>query len=171
MAVTSIEELKARKAWLLRVIAQIDRELEKRLRESGAPPKPRPQSLPGIPAHQRQASESEEDFAEFQATRAGKFKRLGVPLVPDRMRTGVEYSPAFINTALKRLRETIAGVHSDPVAARAELWLTFTAFFSEDYPARYNPPYPFEAFVSPKVFPKLLDRVRAERAASTTETH
>lgn len=153
---TSIEELKARKAWLLRVIAQIDRELEKRLLESAQPPKPKPQSLPGIPAHRRQPSESEEDFAEFQATREGKFKRLGVPLVPDRMRNGNEYSPAYINAMLKRLREQCRDRH--------ELWLCFSAFFAEDYPARYSPPYPFEAFVSPKVFPKLLERVRAVRA-------
>lgn len=110
---------------------------------------PKQVTLPGLalPAPARTRSVHEENYDQFQATRREKFTRLGVAFVPDK-----RHAPMYINVALKAVR--------DACENDAELFSIFDAYMAEDYPARFDPPYPFSALASQKVWPPLLDRLR-----------
>lgn len=160
----TIEGLRERRAWLLKQVEATDRAIDKLQNAAldsafkklaGRPPRPTPQELPGVPPAPppppRKPSVHEENFAEYQKTREGRLARLGVPPVPDR-----QYTLAFINVTMKRIRDAC---HDDD-----ELFAIFTAFVAETYPAKMDPPYPFECLASQKVWPKLLQQVRADAA-------
>lgn len=179
---TTVEELKARKAWLLRVIAQIDRELEKRIREEQAP-KPRPArqaALPGVPPPAptpgRQPSEAEKLYRRLCLLREVEFEVIGSPVEPD-----AQHHPAMINTSLapliaaaRRLAQQpgMLGVlervrERDPdTRAQSDVEVIFDMlyrdFLKDPWAAGLAPPWPFKAFVSPKVFPKYVRELEDE---------
>lgn len=140
----TIDGLKERRAWLLKQVELTDRAIEKLLQRSARPPRQTPQELPGLPPPPLRAmSVHEENYAEFQKTRRAVFERIGVAFVDDEPNP-----PAFINMAMKRIREACA---SDE-----ELFRLFDAFCSEQWGARCTPPYPFRALASDKIWKRVL---------------
>lgn len=95
----------------------------------------------------RQLSEQQEDYAEWSATRGTRLDELEVDPTPEPM------PPIpFINATMKRVRQACGD--DDRLMARL-----FDRFFALDYPARMDPPYPFNAFV--KKWPELLAEIAA----------
>lgn len=161
----TIEELKARKAWLQRQVDLTDRAIEKLLQKGSAPrpPKPTPQQLPGVPPAPpkppRQPSVHEENHEEFQKARRERFASLGIDFVPDEANTA-----AFIVVTLKRLR--------DACANDDELFELFDRYLGLSWPA--NPPrnlppgaafapYSLRTLASVNTWRPLLDEIRASK--------
>ena len=110
--------------------------------------KPKQDSLPGVPAHERKQSQQEIDFEYFQRVRRMTLEKLG-GYVEDE-----EQQLAFINLKLKQIREACS---SDE-----ELLSLMREYLSDDWAARLKPPFPFRAFTAEKVWQKLLAMARID---------
>lgn len=101
--------------------------------------------VPSPPRPPRALSQGEEDYAEYVDTRRTRLEELKCGDLPDEPLP----PPAFVNSAMKKIR---AACKDD-----RQLEQAFDLFFNLDYPARMDPPYPFNAFV--KKFPELLEQL------------
>lgn len=106
------------------------------------------------PPKSRKASWQQDFAAEFQRDRLERLARLEVEATPE------TYPVTFLNKALK----TIADAAGGGDAGREAVLAAMDAYFEADWPAKYNPPYPFSAFVSKKVWPKLLGQQQESAA-------
>lgn len=139
--------LRDRLRWLERQAEQVRRHLK--------PYEATQPELPGTPpatSTPRKLSQQQEDLAEFLASRATRLEELGVDATPDD-----EQEVAFVNARLKRIREACGDTGT--------LNELFDAFFDEDFPAKFSPPYCFAGFSSDKIWPKLLAKVKREAGA------
>lgn len=147
----TVEELKARKAWLLRQVDACDRAIEKLLTKAAPPPrspKPTAQDLPGVPPKPpRQPNDHEVNHGEFQAARKERFARLGIDYVPDEPNTA-----AFVVVTMKRLR--------DACRDDDELWALIDAYVHDRWAASLTPPFPLKALGSQKTYGRLLEQIR-----------
>lgn len=116
--------------------------------------------LPGTPAAPasppRKLSQQQEDLVEFQEARAGRLEELGVDVTPDE-----QHEVAFVNARLGTIRKACG----DDTATLHEL---FDAYFDSDTPARYTPPYSFNAFASDKWWRALLADLKRTPGAPRT---
>lgn len=125
-------------------------------RSTGSAPVAEQPLLPGVPEAPkllpapRRQSDAEIDYEYFESRRKKRLEELG-GFVEDK-RPAVP----FINAALKKIREACE--------SEDELWDLMQEYFSREYPAKYEPPFPFEAFCSAKVWPKLLAEMREVRS-------
>lgn len=128
-------ELKKARARLIRIQARAE---------------PTQELIPGLPApttKPRELSIQEDYYRYFVEKRAAKFSSIGTPFEADE-----EQPPAFIQVAFKRIDSECGD--SDVVCD------LINAYLDEVYPANYSPPWPFRAFASNKVWPKLLKQMR-----------
>ena len=146
----TVEELKARKAWLLAQVKVCDKAIEKLHAKALRDARPAALELPGVPPKPpRKVSENEERHADFQTMRATKLKQLGVEFVEDETN-----EPAFIAVTMKKLR---AACGNDD-----QLLELFNAYLASPAPARYTPPYPLRALAADKWWRPLLETLRAQ---------
>jgi hypothetical protein len=99
----------------------------------------------------RKPSGQQQVFAELQESRTEKLLELGLDPEPDK-----EFSPAFINTTLNKIRDRAGG---DPVAVVD----VHDRYLAESWPADKKPPYTFQVFASEKVWGKLLEQMQPGR--------
>lgn len=136
----------------------LEKELKKARRALDAYAKPTQQSLPGAPSSPaptpRALSQQQEDLEEFDDSRRTRLAEIGVN--PAEL-LDEKHHPVFVNVAMKKVRDA-CGDDDDLLCA------VFDHYFSEQWPARYDPPYNFRAFASEKVWPKIVEQVKAQRA-------
>ena len=90
-------------------------------------------------------------YREFVASRREALKRHGLDHVPDE-------SPQYglIGKRIKAIRDA-ARVKDDDERAFDVLFAMFARFFAADWPAKYDTPYGFLVFASPKTFTQFLE--------------
>lgn len=143
----------AREVELRTVLRYLEKQVE-HVRRLLVPFEPAQQAelVPAPPRPPRAKSQGEEDYAEYVATRRTRLEELGVGELPDEEPPPIP----FVNSAMKKIR---AACKDD-----RQLEQAFDLFFALDYPARMDPPYPFNAFV--KKFPELIEQLNRTPAPS-----
>lgn len=147
-----------REAVLRDRVEWLERELKKARRLLDAYAKPTQQSLPGAPAvpgpTPRALSQQQEDLEEFEDSRRTRLEEIGVNAAE---LLDEKHHPVFVNVTMKKVRDAC----DDDDALLAAV---FDRYFNEQWPARYDPPYNFRTFASEKVWPKIVEQVKTQRA-------
>ena len=153
-------ELRALLRWLEKQVAATKRALEP------FEPVKQGELVPAPPKPPRKRSEAEDDYDEYRDTRRTRLEELGVEVVDE-----TPPAPAFVNASMMRCRHAcravalagkslplddeqrrVVGRRTDELLAQL-----FDHFFVLEYPARMEPPYPYNAFV--KKWPELLAEI------------
>lgn len=108
--------------------------------------------MPAIPpSPPRAKSRQEQLYAAFCETRRDVLElTLDTVFVPDD-----SHGPAFINVAIGKM---LAACNDSPVV----LTDLMEFFFVDPWAAGLTPPFPFKAFASDKIWPRLLEKMRTE---------
>jgi len=167
----TIDRLKKKEARMILQLAEVRREI------AVLEGRPAQRDLPAVPTAPprppRALSEAERVFRLFREAREEEFELHGIPFVPDRPST-----PAFVNTAMQpviaaanallvecqscgsaKVREAVKSV--DDVLRL----FFFHKFFTDKWAAGLEPPWPFNAFVSDRVWPKYIPSYEASGAS------